>query len=131
MQKPPISERFWWFNVQLHYLCQPNQVRLETTTITQIITNTIATSPSGTHNGAVTHHQDQLMTLVSLRTRNVMNNIPQNPFPPIIVVFSLDILLVSFLPVIVNCTPNQICCAKNQYEPNYCKHFTSLPLSDP
>ena len=92
MQKPHISERFWWFNVQLYYLCQPNQVRLETTTTTQIITNTIATNPSGTHNGAVIHHQDQLITLVNFRTGNVMNNKQKKPFPPTIVVFSFDII---------------------------------------
>ena len=124
MQKPPISERFWWFNVELCTICQPNQVRLETTTITQIITNTITTNPSGTHNGAVTHHQDQLITLVNFRTRNVMNNKPKKPFPPTIVVFSLDMIYLSpFLPVVVNCAPNQICRTKNQDKPNYSQHM--------
>lgn len=34
-----------------------------------------------THRGAVTHHQDQVIVLVSLSTKNVMNKIVVNESP--------------------------------------------------
>jgi hypothetical protein len=39
-------------------------------------------NPTGIHRGAVTHHQDQLMTWVSLSTRNVKNKRLQKLVPP-------------------------------------------------
>jgi hypothetical protein len=35
------------------------------------------------HNGAVIHHHDHVITLVSLRTRNTMNNNPKKVIPPL------------------------------------------------
>lgn len=73
--------------------------------------------PIGAQSGAVIHHQDQLITLVSFNTRNVMNNRPKKPFPPTIVVFSFDISLL-FLSVIVNRAPEQIYGSNYQNKPN-------------
>jgi hypothetical protein len=38
-------------------------------------------NPIGIQRGEVTHHQDQSMFPVSLRTKNTMNNTPVNPMP--------------------------------------------------
>ena len=75
-----------------------------TLSITEYIiapTNTIAKIPStietGIQRGAVTHHQDQLMTLVSLSTKNTRNNRLRKLVPPkVIEDFALSIWILPF-----------------------------------
>ncbi len=44
------------------------------------------------HNGAVTHHQDQSITLVNFKVMNIKNIKPKKPIPPELL-FS-DIILI-------------------------------------
>lgn len=57
---------------------------------TIIIIKSSITNPP--HKGAVTHHQDQSITLVNLRVMNIKNIKPKKPTPPLEVFFS-DIIL--------------------------------------
>ena len=43
------------------------------------ITNIIAQSKIPPQSGAVTHHQDQSITLVNFKIRKIINNVPNNP----------------------------------------------------
>lgn len=47
--------------------------------------NTTTSKPiaKGAQMGASTHHHDQVMTLVSLRTMNTMQSRPIKPMPPL------------------------------------------------
>ncbi len=53
---------------------------------TTITTMAIANPPQS---GAVTHHQDQSITLHSLRIRNTRNVAPNSPMPPLVELLSL------------------------------------------
>ena len=39
------------------------------------------TKAKGIHNGEVTHHQDQVIVPINLRTKKTINNTPPNPIP--------------------------------------------------
>jgi hypothetical protein len=41
--------------------------------------------------GAVTHHHDQLITLVNFNTRNVINKRPVKPTPPLVTILFVAI----------------------------------------
>lgn len=58
------------------------------------ITHAAKNKTKGIQSGAVTHHQDHVITLQSLRTRNIKNNTVQIPTPPLEVVVKslLDML---------------------------------------
>lgn len=57
----------------------PKSTNTRTTTKTTIKIETI--KAIGIQRGEVTHHQDQSIFPVSLRTKNIMNNNPDNPIP--------------------------------------------------
>jgi len=48
---------------------------------------------TGIHNGAVTHHHDQSITLVNFRVKNNRNSIVPNPIPPELDDFAIIIYL--------------------------------------
>lgn len=50
-------------------------------TTNNIIKKTEAIKASGIQRGEVTHHQDQSIFPVSLRTKNITNNKPDRPIP--------------------------------------------------
>jgi len=52
-----------------------------------------ATNAATPHNGAVTHHQDHEIKLVSFNTTNTMHNKPKKPMPPELLLFESLILL--------------------------------------
>lgn len=58
---------------------------------TNTITKHTTTMARGSHRGAVTHHQDQVMTLVSLSTRNTRNRRLRKLVPPTV---TEDLLLI-------------------------------------
>ena len=64
---------------------------------TKTIAKTPTTMATGIQSGAVTHHQDQVMTLVSLRTRNTRNKRLRKLVPPTVTVdFALLICWMPF-----------------------------------
>ena len=55
----------------------------------------------GIHSGEVTHHQDQSMFPVNLRTKNTTNNTPVNPIPDEDDFF--DAIIINLYLIYLNC----------------------------
>ena len=51
----------------------------------------------GNQSGEVTHHHDQPITPHNFNTKNMKNNIPVNPIPPLPAAAAVDVATIRFL----------------------------------